>query len=238
MNISAIRTRVFKEGEALPGFVASHLKRVPEASVLVVSSKIVALSEKRTVPLTSEQAKSAYIRRESAWAVPGGPVWLTEKDGMLIPNAGIDESNGNGKLIFLPKDSWRAAAKLQRALKKRYRVRNLGIVIADSAITPLRAGTTGLALGYAGFKGVREYRGKKDLFGRTLRMSRTNVADSLATAAILLMGEGAERQPLALVANAPVEFRNKTKKKELRIPANEDLFGAVLKEARKKQKRR
>lgn len=102
-------------------------------------------------------------------------------------------------------------------------------MISDSHIAPLRAGVTAHALGYAGIKGIRDYRGTKDLFGRTMRLSRTNVADSLATAAALCMGEGAEAQPLAVITDAPVEFVEKTNKTETHMDQKSDLFAAVLK---------
>ena len=94
-------------------------------------------------------------------------------------------------------------------------------------------GIVGVALGYAGFKGVKSYIGKKDIFDRVLKMSQTDVADSLATSAVLCMGEGKEQQPLALITNAPIEFVKKINKKELIINLKDDLylplFGSILK---------
>jgi F420-0:gamma-glutamyl ligase len=91
----------------------------------------------------------------------------------------------------------------------------------------------GVALGYAGFKAIRNYIGEKDIFGRVLKMSRTDVGDSLAAAAVLCMGEGKEQQPLALITDAPIEFTEKINKKELLINIKEDLylplFGSILK---------
>jgi len=100
----------------------------------------------------------------------------------------------------------------------------VGVLVTDSRILPLRAGIVGVALGYAGFKGVRDYRGTPDIFGRVLKLSRTDVADSLAAAAVLQMGEGAEQQPLALITDARVEFTERTSRRELRIDPKEDLY--------------
>ncbi|MES2014652.1 MAG: coenzyme F420-0:L-glutamate ligase [Patescibacteria group bacterium] len=232
MKVQPIRTRIFKRQEDLVNFVGAHLKKMPERSVLVVSSKIVALSEGRAVQPLEESQKERLIKKESSWAQSAGNVWLTEKNGMIMANAGIDESNANGELVLLPKNSYQSAEALRTALRKKYKIKNLGVVIADSAIMPLRAGVVGAALGYAGFMGIRDYRGKKDLFGRTLIMSRTNVADSIATAAILVMGEGAESQPLALMTDAPVEFKEKINKKETHINPKDDIFWPVLKGVR------
>jgi coenzyme F420-0:L-glutamate ligase/coenzyme F420-1:gamma-L-glutamate ligase len=92
----------------------------------------------------------------------------------------------------------------------------------------MRTGVTGLALGYAGFKGIRDYRGKSDLFGRKLKVAVTDVADSLATAATLVMGEGAERQPLVVIEDAPVEFVGRVNRKEVQISAKDDMYATLF----------
>jgi coenzyme F420-0:L-glutamate ligase len=224
MEIRAIRTAVFKEGDSLVAFVRARLKKIPDGSVLVIASKVVALAEGRTVKNPGSLQKERLIREESSRAKKTRYAWLTLKDGMVMANAGIDESNADGKLVLLPKDSFAAAKKLRNELMKLYRIGKLGVVVSDSALSPLRAGVTAHAVGYAGIKGIRDYRGGKDLFGRTLKLSRTNVVDSLATAAALCMGEGAERQPLALIAGAPVEFTGRVQKGETRMPAADDIF--------------
>lgn len=230
MNVRAIKTRIFKQKENLSMFIAEHVQKISNSSVLVIASKIVALSESRTAKTSK---KNPLIKKESSRALKVGRVWLTEKDGMIMANAGIDESNANGEIVLLPKNSFASAERLRKTLQKKYGVKNLGIVITDSALLPLRAGVVGAALGYAGFKGVRDYRGKKDIFERKMEMSRTNVADSIATTATLVMGEGSEQQPLALITDAPVEFVEKINKKELKIAPKEDIFWPLLKRLKK-----
>jgi F420-0:gamma-glutamyl ligase len=224
MTIIPIKTKIFRESENLLRFVTLYIKRIPERSVLVVTSKIVALSEGRTAVITSTRTKPPLIRKESEMALRTKYVWLTVKDGMMMASAGIDESNANGKLILLPRDSFKTAHLLRNELRRHYRVQHLGVLITDSRTVPLRLGVTGVALGYAGFRGIRDYHGTPDIFGRKFKFSRTNVADSLATAAALVMGEGAERQPLALTEKAPVEFSEKVNRKELRIDIREDMY--------------
>ena len=103
-------------------------------------------------------------------------------------------------------------------------VKNLGVLITDSRTVPLRSGVTGVALGYAGFRGIKDYKGQKDIFGREFKFSSVDVADSLATAAVLVMGEGREQQPLAIIKGAPIEFSNKTYHKELEIAIRDDMY--------------
>lgn len=224
MIIKPIKTRLFHEGDDLFTFIASYFNELPKKSVVVVTSKIVALAERRTAIAGNPKAKERLIRQESEIAIPAKYVWLTVKNGIVMASAGIDESNANGKLILLPKDSFRIAAYLRNQLRKKYHVRYLGVLITDSRTMPLRAGVTGVALGYAGFRGIKDYRGKPDIFGRKFRFSRTDIADGLATAAVLVMGEGNERQPLAIIEGAPVEFCDRVNRAELHIDVKEDMY--------------
>src|SRR3990167_8860098 len=241
MNIQPIRTRVFTESEDLVQFIVQHVPVLKNGSVLAVTSKIVALAEGSVVRATNARAKEAIIRAESEWQLQAKHGKLTLKDGLLMWNAGIDESNAKGNIILLPKDSFKVAEQLRRKLSKLYKVKLLGVVITDSRVMPLRAGVVGVALGYAGFRGLRDYRGKDDIFGRKLKFTQTDIADSLATAAVLVMGEGKEQKPLCVIEDAPVEFSEKINRKELTIAPKDDmyrpLFGKMPKTAVRKKRR-
>lgn len=236
MQVIPIKTRVFAESEDLISFVLEYVKKLPEKSILVITSKIVALSEGRTAEYKNEHQKIRLIKQESGFALKTKHAWLTVKDGMIMANAGIDESNAKGKIILSPKNSFNSAEVIRKKLRSKFGVKNLGILITDSRLFPLRAGIVGGALGYAGFKGIKNYIGKKDIFGRKFKMSKTDIADSLATAAVLCMGEGKEQQPLALITEAPVEFVAKINKKELVIKPVEDMFYPLLKNINAKKK--
>ena len=239
MKVIPIKTKIFKEGENLIDFITSSIKKLGENSILVVTSKIVALSEGRVVIVKNEKEREALIKSESQFAMRTKflthkqYVWLTIKDGMVLASAGIDESNANGKLILLPKDSFKSASLIRRKLLKHYKVKNLGIIVSDSRILPLKAGIVGIALGYADFKGLRAYMGTKDLFGRVLEFSRTDVADSLATSAVLLMGEGNECQPLGIITDSGVVFVNKIDKDELKIDPRDDFYQPLFAKIKK-----
>jgi coenzyme F420-0:L-glutamate ligase len=237
MKVASVRTRVFKKREDLTAFITANVRGLKDGSILAVTSKIIALAQGRVVVAKSLKEKEKIIRGESEWAMKTKYVWLTEKDGMILANAGVDESNADGKLILLPKDSFRSVDLLRKKLRKHYKLKKLGVVITDSRIMPLRAGVVGVALGYAGFKGLRDYRGKKDMFGRKLKFTQTDIADSLATAAVLAMGEGSERQPLAVITDAPVEFTERVNKKELLIPLKDDMYAPLFRTAARKKKR-
>ncbi|MFA6194962.1 MAG: coenzyme F420-0:L-glutamate ligase [Patescibacteria group bacterium] len=228
MKIKTFKTSIFKPNENLLSFISGYLPHIPDNSILVVTSKIVALSEGRFIADADETTKERVIKQESDIVLKTKYVCLTIKDGMAMANAGVDESNGNGSIILLPKDSFKAAAKIRSYFKKKYRLNNFGVIITDSRCLPLRAGITGVALGYAGFRGLKKYQGALDIFGRPFKYSRVDVADSLATAAVLCMGEGNERQPLALINNVSVDYVERVNKSELKIDIKEDMYGPLF----------
>ncbi|MCK4740255.1 MAG: coenzyme F420-0:L-glutamate ligase, partial [Candidatus Thorarchaeota archaeon] len=84
--------------------------------------------------------------------------------------------------------------------------KTVGVLIIDSRTQPLRLGNIGMALGVAGFKPVADDRGRNDLFGNTMRITRRAVADNLSSACTAVMGESDESIPAALIRDAPVEF--------------------------------
>ncbi len=135
---------------------------------------------------------------------------LTLKNGILIPNAGIDNKNAPHDYVILwPNNSQEAAEKIRTEVKRRSG-KQIGVLIVDSGLVPLRIGTIGLALATAGFKPIRDHRGEHDLYGKPMVITRHAVADDLASAAHLLMHEAAERTPVVLIKDAPVDFVNRS----------------------------
>jgi coenzyme F420-0:L-glutamate ligase len=235
MQITPIKTKIFRENEDLFRFILQYVKNLKENSVLVITSKIVALSEGRTADRKSEKERIKLIKQESDFAIKTKVVWMTIKDGMVLADAGIDESNAKGKLILLPQNSFKSAEILRKKLMQKFNLKNLGVLITDSRLMPLRAGVVGVALGYAGFRGIKNNIGKKDIFGRVFKMSKTDVADSLATSAVICMGEGREQQPLALINDVPVVFTNKINRKELIINQKDDIYAPLFSKLNEKK---
>lgn len=210
-------------------YIRTYVRRLEEGSIVVVTSKIVALAESRTSVAKTRKEREALIKAESEWVKKTKYGSLTLKDNILMWNAGIDASNADGKLVLLPMDSYAIAQTLQKKLKKHYKLKKLGIIVSDSRIMPLRAGVVGVALGYAGFNGLRDYRGKKDIFGKPLQYTQTDVADSLATSATLCMGEGSEKQPLCVIEDAPVVFSNRVDRREIIVRPKDDMYRPLFK---------
>lgn len=228
MLITPIVTRVFRDSESVSSFVQEHMPVLADGSVLAITSKIVAVAEGRVKQKGEVKSKEDLIRGESERVARSNVAWITLKDGMVMANAGIDESNADGRYILLPSDSFVSSQRIREQLLSFYGISNLGVLITDSKTPPFRKGSMGMALGYAGFKGLRDYRRQCDIFGRPFRNSQANIADALAAAAVVTMGEGDEHCPLAVITDAPVEFSVDTKRNELCVAPENDMYSAFF----------
>ena len=228
MHIEKIKTALFKKGDPLLAFVLHHVPKLENGDVLVITSKIIALAERRVGKIKD---KEKLIRKESKEIISTPWAFLTlTSDGWGI-NAGIDESNADDEIILLPKDPFASAEKLLLKLKAHYKINKLGVLITDTRSVPLRVGTVGRAIGFAGFKPLKSYIGKDDLFGRKSRVTQSNHADALAAASVCVMGEGSEQTPLALIKNAPITFTPRPlplKAKKLYMLPREDIFSFIF----------
>lgn len=208
MQITAIKTRALvPPQDDLLAALGESITEFPEHAVLAVSSKVVSIWQGRCVPLEDIE-KDELIKREAdkyleRSEVPGEWVMHTMKNNVLIPTAGIDESNANGHFVLWPNNPNAAAEEIVAWAKERYGVTNIAVLITDSHSIPLRRGTVGICLGYAGFAPLNDYRNTEDIFGREFKLEQANIADGLAAASVLVMGEGSEQTPAALITGVP-----------------------------------
>ena len=159
---------------------------------------------------------------------------ITMKHNVLIPSAGIDESNGNGYYVLWPRDPQKTVNQIREYLVEKHGVKNIGVIIVDSKTTPLRWGVTGVAIVHSGFDALNDYIGKPDIFNRPFKVEKVNVADGLAASAVLVMGEGNEQTPLAIVEDVSfIHFQNRNPSQQeldtLAISIDEDLYAPLLK---------
>lgn len=233
MQVEALKTQPFLIHQDFEKFLIRHLKdRVQENQIVAITSKVVSLAENRLLSRQSMD-KDELVRQEADVYLGkiGYDCHLTIKCNHLIASAGIDESNSeNGDYILYPQNPFASAKKIHGFLKQNLGLKNLGVLLTDSRTQPLRMGVTGTALAHYGFRGIRDKVGDRDLFGRELKMTRINVADSLAAAATLLMGEGNECCPLALLT-AQVEFVEQKDNSEMTISLEQDLYWPLIKRA-------
>jgi putative folate metabolism gamma-glutamate ligase len=242
MKITAVKTAVIHPPkDDLPAAIAAAIpmRALKEKSVIVITSKVVSVWQGRCVPMDDYAKKDELVMREADLYLPremtpGAWCMHTIKNNIFIPSAGIDESNADGYYILWPKDPARAAKKLWTWLRKKYGVKDLGVIISDSHTIPLRRGVMGISLAHYGFEPLKDYRDTPDIFGRTLKMTQTNIPDGLAAAAVVLMGEGDERTPLAVITDIPwvkfVDRQRRSKKpfSSFEIRTREDLYYPLL----------
>ena len=200
--------------------------RLQAGDVLVIAQKIVSKAEGRYVdldritpsPYAIEIAQQCekdprlieVILSESSEVVRvrSGLIITRHRLGFVSANAGVDRSNvapdGIDRVLLLPIDPDRSAAHIRSALRDRFGV-DVGVIIADSHGRPHRMGTVGVAIGLSGLPGVEDWRGRKDLFGYTLQHTEVGVADQIAGAGTLLLGQAAEAIPAVIVRGVPFE---------------------------------
>jgi len=226
MRLYAVKTRIIKAGDNLVDVILESLKEqnllLEDYDVLAITSKIIAYAEGRLVKLSdinpSDEAKKlaqefslqpefAELILQEADKVYGGveKAILTIKNGTLNANAGIDNKNAPKDYVVLWPNNAQKSKQIKDEIKHKTG-KEVAVLVVDSGLTPLRMGTTGLALAVAGFKPVKDRRGEKDIYGKPLIITRHAVADDLASAAHLLMGEAAEKTPVVLIKDAPVDF--------------------------------
>jgi coenzyme F420-0:L-glutamate ligase / coenzyme F420-1:gamma-L-glutamate ligase len=236
-------------GMALAPLIAAALERQALAArdedVLLVCQKVVSKSEGRFVDLDAIEVSTRaqelasrcgkdprlveIILRESTDVVRCAPQVLIVRHrlGLVMANAGVDQSNvpdSQTWALLLPADPDRSARDLRAALAPLLGAAP-AVVITDTFGRPWRQGVCGTAIGAAGIVTLLDRRGEDDRFGRKLKVTQTPVADQLACAATLLMGEGAEGRPVVLARGVPAAWRRESARAaDLLRPIAEDLF--------------
>lgn len=237
ISSTAIRTRIFQFGEDLRAFLLEHLtKEQLEGNALALTTKLVSIAENRRTQRTSIDKRSLISKEADCYLTEGQyGVELTITKGLLIPSAGIDESNSqNDEYILYPQDPYASAKSLHGFLKNHFSLRNFALVLTDSHSAPLRRGVNGIALAHWGFRATKSLVGETDIFSKPLKFTHVNVADALASMAVFCMGEGSERTPLAIISGAEIDFTEHTDKAEVQIEPENDLYYPLLKPWMKK----
>ena len=235
-------------GDDLAAIIAASLDRlaVPlaDGDLVVLAQKIVSKAEGRLIPLHTVTASERAVElaketdkdpRLVQLILDESSEVMRKRPGVLIvrhrlgnvgAHAGIDQSNvdhaGGDCALLLPEDPDRSAAELRERLHGLTGCR-FGVLIADSMNRAWRLGTIGGAIGCAGFTVLDDLRGTNDLYGRELKVTVINRADSLAAAACLLMGESIQRTPAVLIQGLPPEDSAQTARDLIR-PLAEDMF--------------
>jgi coenzyme F420-0:L-glutamate ligase/coenzyme F420-1:gamma-L-glutamate ligase len=239
---------LMREGDDLCEIILNAIglsgEKLSSGDVLVLAQKIVSKARGRYVDLDQvtpsaralELAKVVekdprvieLILRESSEVlrVRRDVMIVVHRLGFVMANAGIDFSNvdatEDARVLLLPADPDAECERLHKAVFERTGV-NIAVIINDSHGRAWRNGTVGVAIGTSGIPALLDLRGKPDLFGRALRITQVGLADELAAAASLLMGQADEGTPAVLVRGLPYE-RRESRAAELVRPKELDLF--------------
>lgn len=227
MQLLGIKTPLIKPGDDISDVLGKAMKKAGieprDNDILVLAESAVASAEGRVVRLEdiapgkkaielsklygNDPRKMELIIHESDEILGGIPgVVVTITKGVLSPSAGIDNSNApEGHVVLLPENPKKSAVEIREKLMAEYNC-NIAVVIGDSRTQPLRLGCVGIALACAGIEPVEDVRGRKDLFGKPLLITRRATADNLVSAAQIIMGEADESTPAVLIRDAPVRF--------------------------------
>lgn len=240
MIVKSYKTHKIKLGDDLYQILDKYLPRLEENSVVAIASKIVSITQGDIVKNDGSVKKEDLVKKEADFYIesdiktPFGKVFLTRKDGHVVFSAGIDESNSDGYFILWSKNLQETTNKIWEYLRKKNKIKNLGIVITDSRIIPARTGIVGFCLSWCGFEAINDFIGKKDIFGEDIKITKVSVIEPLATAAVAVMGETDEQTPLGTITDIPfVKFQDriptKSELEDVIYPIEKDMYGKLLK---------
>jgi len=255
MQVFPIKTRTINPEDNIIDVILKGIEHagleIEDNDILTIAETPLGTTEGRVVKLSevkpSDEAKILASKHEMLPAVAelviqeadeilGGipHVVLTIKNNTLMANAGVDKSNvPPGHASLLPIDSRKSSERIRNEIRERLG-KTIGVLIIDSRTQPLRLGNIGMALGVAGFYPVADDRGRSDLFGNEMRITRRAIADNLASACTAVMGESNESIPAALIRNAPVEFVDQSfDSAEMWISPRECMYMAIFEEWRR-----
>lgn len=243
-----LKTPLIKPGDDIIGIiieaVESNELELENGDIIIIAETPLAVAQNRLIYLeninATEKAKKlskrfhmdprfVQIIINESDKIYGGVtgVLLTEVDGILHANAGIDRSNApNGSVVLLPENPQETAAMIRNKLEAHYN-KKLAFIIADSRTQPLKRGVIGGALSVSGMEPIEDCRDKPDLYGYILKYTYRAIADDLCSFAQLLFGETDEQIPLVVIKGAEVEMTEKIEK-SMHIPASECLFMNIL----------
>ena len=238
-NFIPVKTRVVRPPHDEIWDIIDGLE-VMEGDVVFITSKILGLHEGRTARIeadgsAAERQKEELIRREASSMLPftqraGFRSALTITQNVLIPSAGIDESNADGYYVMWPSSPDELCREIRERLCGRLGLKNLGVVATDSNVTPLRWGVTGIAIGLAGVEPLEDLRGKKDIFGRPMTVTPVSRIDALTGMATLLMGEAADTKPIVILRGyKEIVFNEKASMTDMKIAPEDDMYEPMLK---------
>jgi len=243
MTLEIIPVKIQKEiqqGDNLMGFILSSKEKLKDGDIIVIAQKIISKQEGRIVNLSAvipsvlavgigneynkdpKLIETILSESKRIIRMESGILIVETKNGIICANAGVDESNvENGYATLLPIDSDKSAKILLQKLEEKTGL-HLGVIISDTFGRPFRMGQVNCAIGVAGLESLLDYQGKKDTFGKILRVTSLAISDEICSASELVMGK-TNYLPVAIIRN--YKFKQSVgSSNELIRDEQEDLF--------------
>ncbi|MEM7034095.1 MAG: coenzyme F420-0:L-glutamate ligase [Chloroflexota bacterium] len=220
-------TQSFEDGDILvlaQKIVSKAENRYARLSEVTPSAKAIELAQK-TEKDPQEVEVILWDTAEVIRAIPGVLI-VEHKLGCISANAGVDKSNipnEEGLLLRLPADPDQSAQQIRAGLAEQTGKRP-PVMIIDSHNRPWRLGVMGVTIGISGLNPIQDFRGDTDMFGRVLKVSEVNIADQIATAALLVMGETDQACPAVIVRGLSYEADDQATAKQTLRDKSRDLF--------------
>ena len=217
---------------------------VDNYDVLVIAQKVISKSENRYVDLdtvkVSKEAQDLALKLNKDKGLvqlimnESKKILSTEKNVIIVEhllgfiniNAGIDQSNipqDKNLALLLPEDPSKSAKELQIKLSEMLD-KNISIIVSDSMTRPYRSGVINFALASHNIQSLLDLKGEKDLYGNKLKGTEVAVADELASAAGLLMGQSDEKKPAILIKGFNKSSYEVNNSFDLIVNENDDLY--------------
>ncbi len=238
---------VVKEGDKISELVCEAAEKqktsIQNGDIIVITHVIVSRAEGNTVnldtikpsPFAETIAKKSdkdpalvevvLGEAESIIRMRNGNLITLTKHGFICANSGVDKSNVPGEKIvaLLPKNPDQSARRIRREIKEQTG-KTVAVIVSDTHGRPLRDGEINVAIGVAGFIPIRDRRGEKDLFGYVLKIKRTAIADELASAAELVIGQASEAVPAAIIRGYRFQTSEEATTKDMLRPLEKEFF--------------
>lgn len=221
IQIIPLKLPIIKKGDRISELILEAIKKqnvqINDGDIIVIAHTIISRAEGKQykileidpTPVAEIVARETgkdpslveLIIREAKQIlkVKNNIIITKNKQGWICANSAVDQSNAEPQCaVTLPENPDKSAKeigeKLERTLKKK-----ISVLVSDTHGRALRRGAINIAIGAYNFAVIDDARGRKDLFGKTLKTTLIASADEVCSAAELVMGQADERIPVVII---------------------------------------
>lgn len=235
MDFISIKTRpLLPPQDNIFDIFDTYITDIQDWDIIFITSKIISIHQWRCIPIDLANKEDLIKQEADMWItsdlIPWRPFYITVTEGILIASAWIDESNSNWHYILRPQHLSGISQQIHKYFCDKYKIKNLWIIITDSASRIGKLWVVGISIYSYGIKPLNDKRWQKDIFWKELKITQTNVVDTLSSIAVYLMWEGNECKPIILWRDIPdITYTNEDLFKKILLSPEQDLYKPLLK---------